>query len=140
MANMYCARILQVSTCDTIGFEHQTLKSQPSALPTKKKVKVKVYSPDVPNRFSGLYINYPTSIGTHSFTILVQISPVGSVGFTLITPGIGTHSFTTSLRRMQPNFLLLWPFAQYQFSFHLIPNYCVDRGGVDSKLAQDFHD
>ena len=74
---------------------------------------------------------------------IVQISPVGSEDFTYLTPSIETHSFTLSYDIREENA------AQFSaaVAMHTVPifvppgtRYCwVDRGCVDTKLAQGFY-
>ena len=58
-----------------------------------------------------------------------------------LSPGTATHSFTVSFSsgEFTGNRLLLQPFTQYQFSFHLVPIKAGWTGGVDSKLAHSFY-
>ena len=80
-----------------------------------EKLKMFIYSPNIPSRFCGLYINYP-----HILELTLSQSHL---------PGENAALF-----------LQLKPFTQYQFLIPPGTNYCwVDRLDVGSKLAQSFY-
>ena len=91
-----------LACCWRIDFFQQNL--------TKVKVKVYIYSPDI---------------------------PIGSAGFTLITPRYWNSLFHSliSQGKMQRNFLQLQPFTQYQFSLYLVP---ITAGWTEAVWIQSF--